>query len=408
MTFDPQTIRILMSEPVQEVLCANQTTDPAAFALAYQNSALPVQAIAAQLAARHKAQRKLPTLSQHPLLYESRALEQCSGEMAAQYKASLVKGRVCIDLSGGLGIDSIFLARRFGHLHYYESDLERSELFRTNCATLGITNVTIHTGESLGLLSALREPVIDLIYVDPSRRDTGGKRMHDVRAGTPNVVKAWEQMRHVCPQIMVKASPLFDADEALRILPGLSRCIYVSVSGECRELLLIADQGHCGPPVIGAAVLGTNNSAGELWRQHGQSGSFTCAAIENGSFLFDPDPSLRAARLGVTAAQRYNLQPVNSRIDYLVGTREVPGFPGRTYRIHKVMPFSRKTVKAYLRAQNIDGASIAARGSAVGPERYRTLLGLRESAREYLVFVTTEGTSPLCIHARPVQPQRDS
>jgi len=83
--------------------------DPADFAMRFQGRKdIPARAIAEQIACRRKAVKKLPMLSLHGLLYTSLALEQASGEAAAAYKASIMNGERAIDLTGGLGVDTIF------------------------------------------------------------------------------------------------------------------------------------------------------------------------------------------------------------------------------------------------------------------------------------------------------------
>ena len=101
----------------------HQTDDPAAFAMQFHDRKdLPVRAMAEQIGCRQKAVKKLPTLSQHNLLYTPLALEQSSGERTAAYKASFMSGKRMIDLSGGLGVDTMFLARVFGQVVYCERD----------------------------------------------------------------------------------------------------------------------------------------------------------------------------------------------------------------------------------------------------------------------------------------------
>ena len=48
------------------------------------------------------------------------SLEQCSSEVTALYKASLVHGEGLVDLTGGFGIDCAFLATQFKTVTYIE------------------------------------------------------------------------------------------------------------------------------------------------------------------------------------------------------------------------------------------------------------------------------------------------
>jgi len=44
---------------------------------------------------------------------EAKYLEQASSEIAAKYKAGLVRGQNFLDLTGGTGIDIYYLSRSF-------------------------------------------------------------------------------------------------------------------------------------------------------------------------------------------------------------------------------------------------------------------------------------------------------
>jgi len=47
----------------------------------------------------------------------SLSLEQASSEQTAMYKASLVNGQTLADLTGGMGIDTLYLSRKFARFH---------------------------------------------------------------------------------------------------------------------------------------------------------------------------------------------------------------------------------------------------------------------------------------------------
>lgn len=75
------------------------------------DKSLPIKEIAEQIECKNKAEKKLPNLITHKLLYKKIPLEQCSSELTASYKSKKIKGKKIIDLTGGLGIDSIFFQK---------------------------------------------------------------------------------------------------------------------------------------------------------------------------------------------------------------------------------------------------------------------------------------------------------
>lgn len=105
------------------------------------------------------------------------SLEQCSGEAAARYKARLVRRlgvQSLVDLTGGMGVDFSWMAREVSQATYVERQEWLCALAKENFPRLRLSHVEVRQGEAEALLPAL--PAVDLIYLDPARRDSkGGK-----------------------------------------------------------------------------------------------------------------------------------------------------------------------------------------------------------------------------------------
>lgn len=128
--------------------------------------------LAAQLTARQKARDKLPTWYANDELTFPPALsvEQASSERTAHHKASLVGGRLLLDLTGGMGVDSWAFAQRMARVVYVEQRPDLTDLAAHNLPLLGASNVTVQTGDGLMAIDNLTEPA-DWLYLDPHRRD---------------------------------------------------------------------------------------------------------------------------------------------------------------------------------------------------------------------------------------------
>ena len=110
-----------------------------------------------QIDARQRLASKLPSLVSEPDFWWPVRLscEQCSSELTARYKAALISStehRAPItdyrltDLTGGLGIDTLYLSRHFDHTDYVERDPELCRLARHNFAlpAFASRNITVH------------------------------------------------------------------------------------------------------------------------------------------------------------------------------------------------------------------------------------------------------------------------
>ena len=148
-----------------------------------------------QIAGWQKACRKLPTLAATDgIIYPPHlSMEQCSGEHAATYKAEVArrlllqmpdgdvsadgdekKGALMVDLTGGFGIDFMFMARRFARAVYVERDSRLCDVARHNFGVIGLDSAETVCADGSEYLHAL--PPADLIYIDPARRDAAGGR----------------------------------------------------------------------------------------------------------------------------------------------------------------------------------------------------------------------------------------
>lgn len=74
-----------------------------------------IPAAITQIAGRQIAAEKIPSWKEIDDIWYPKhlSLEQCSSEITARYKASLLQGESLADLTGGFGIDCSFLATGF-------------------------------------------------------------------------------------------------------------------------------------------------------------------------------------------------------------------------------------------------------------------------------------------------------
>lgn len=382
MTLDE--LNSLLDPQVLDMIAAHGKDDPAAFAMRFHDRRdLPVRAMAEQIACRRKAADKLPSLSRFSLLYARIALEQASGERAAEWKASLMKGRRAIDLTGGLGIDTLFLSRRFGSVVSCERDAVLATLAETNRRTMGIANVETSIGDSEAMLSGYADDSFDWVLVDPARREHGG-RSAGLEQSSPDVVRMHDLMLRKAPKVLIKASPALEISGLQSQLPALSEIIVVSVDGECKEVLLMLDRSHTAGamPMVHAVCLGDKTftiaaSAVEPARE---------LAERAGDWLYEPDAAIIKARLTAELARSMNLSFLNRTVDYLTADHCVDAFPGRTFRVVVSRPFRQKSFRKELGELGVTRAAVQRRDFPLSVEELRKRYRIGESSEHYLFF----------------------
>ena len=134
-----------------------------------------MKAIVQQLVGKQIAKKKLPTWFQNnEVLYPVRlSMEQCSSEATAKYKTTIINSGRGIDLTGGFGVDTIFLSKQSESVIYCERNEYLASLFNHNFKVLNQHNCDIHVGNGVEYLKNLKK--LDWIFIDPSRRKESQK-----------------------------------------------------------------------------------------------------------------------------------------------------------------------------------------------------------------------------------------
>lgn len=374
--FDPQVLALID---------AHAGDDPAAFAMRFHaRSDLPVRAIAEQIACRKKAAVKLPSLSRFPLLYTRLALEQASGERAAEWKASLMQGRRAIDLTGGLGIDTLFLACRFEHVVSCERSEALARLAEANRRVMGVANVETRIGDSEELLAGYADDSFDWLLVDPARREHGG-RSAGLTASSPDVVRLHDLLLRKAANVCIKASPALEISGLETQLSSLSEVIAVSVDGECKEVLLLLDREHVAGKRPGIRAVCLGKEPFEI-ASSGNEPPDRAVAETPGAWLYEPDAAIIKARLTGELALQMQLEFLNFSVDYLTSDKLIEPFPGRSFRIEECLPFRQKSFRKELAEQGITNAAIQRRDFPLPVEELRKRYKIGESSERFLFF----------------------
>ena len=389
----------LLNPDIQALLALHCSDDPAAFAMQfYGHRDLPVRAMAEQLACRQKAVKKLPTLSQQNLIYTPLALEQSSGERTAAYKASLMSGETAIDLSGGLGVDTMFLARVFQDVVYCERDSLLCAVVEHNLKVSGIENVTIKNGDSISLLEEYPDDSFDWIFVDPARREEG-RRSIALEAASPDVVASHDLLLRHAQRVCIKPSPALEISGLKKLLPALHTIVVVSVDCECKEILLLLEHAYPADGLVQVNAVCLSSDSEELTEVVGSGEVPRVVGTAVKEYLYEPDPAIIKARLSAVLARDSGLEFVNKSVDYLTADRKIDAFSGRTFRVVECIPFKPKSFRTFLERHAITGASIQRRDFPLSAEELRKKFRLFESERAFLFFTKDATGHPLCIYA---------
>lgn len=318
------------------------------------------------------------------------ALEQCSGEAAAQYKLQMVKqlfpdgGNEMVDLTGGLGVDFSFMARNFKWATYVEQQEELCRLARHNFPLLKLQHAHVICGDGEDYLRQMDRRV-DLIFLDPARRDSAGKKTVLIEDCRPDVCVLCSLLLEKAHYVVVKLSPMLDIAESVRSLGCVEQVCVFATGGECKDLLLVLSQkakDDGREPLIYVSENGISLS----FRLSEERCAEVSYATQMDNYLFEPGPALLKAGAFRWVAARYGLKKLHPNSHLYTSEREVEDFPGRSFRVKQVYGFGKQDLKN-LRSE-VTRANLTVRNFPASVDVLRKKLKIKDGGEEF-IFVTT-------------------
>jgi hypothetical protein len=373
----------MVNDPTHQYIISHATDDVAHLALhPSKDPQVDMPMALQQIAGRQKAKEKLSEWYENPdILYPKKvSMEQCSSSQTADYKASLVTGSSFADLSGGYGVDTIALAQKFEKGYYVEPQEELCELFQHNSKAFGINHITVINKTLEESFDQLEK--VDVMYVDPSRRDVHGRRVVALEDCVPNLLEWKERLLEKCNTLMVKLSPMIDLHQILRQLPEVSVVHVVAVEGECKEVVcLLNEKTVTDVQVVAIDLHNNNNTLFNTTLQTERSAPLSIAT-EMGTYLYEPNAAVMKAGIFNSISQRFNVQKLEKNTNLFTSNEMREDFPGRIFRIEAVHEFHpRKTAKEL---SHLESASIAVRNFPLSAEELRKTLKIKDGNAWFL------------------------
>mgnify|MGYP001743471382 FL=1 len=329
-----------------------------------------------QIEGRQRLRAKVPSWCAVPRLHfpPRLSLEQCSGEVTARYKATLVEHWVekldhpiLVDLTGGMGVDFSFMAAHCAEAVYVERNAELVELAAHNFPLLGLTQARTVCSEASTFLDTLS--FADILFLDPARRDEIGRKVVRIEACEPDVCALSASLRSRCRHLLIKLSPMLDVRDALDRLPGIEAVHIVAVDGECKEVLLCCrgllqheatvalDPIEIPITCVDLSSTGRRPSATFSFTFSDESTAPLRLAENLSGWLYEPNAAVLKAGAYRSLSQQFDVVTLHPNTHLYVGTSAQPrlDFPGRVFRLTDVVGFSKSELRrvAALRQVNL-------------------------------------------------------
>lgn len=405
----------MLTDEERRLVAENKGKEPTRLALSLRGSAAVRPAVVAQqVDAYNRLAQKVPSWAkidglEFPFPV---AIQQCSSEPLARFRQHLSgEAASVIDLTGGLGVDCYFMGLGKESVTYVDSSPDAVESAKRNFSILGVNNTAFVNESAEDYVNRLIEAgaKVDLMFIDPSRRGAHGERVYKLQDCAPDVTKLAPLMEQVARCVMIKLSPLIDVSQAVSQLPDVTDVYAVGHGTECKDLLVCLTSegcGQAGQPTIHAVTLDDSGlSCSHLSFTMAEERNAPCSIVTampaEGEFIFVPSAAMMKAGPFNVMAVRYGVKLLARNTHIYSSAHDVPGFPGRRFRIVGVFDMSKRGV-ADLR-KITTSASVAVRNFPLTADALRRKLKMGESSEYFLFGVTGHDGHPLlllCIKAK--------
>ncbi len=334
-------IQKLLQPDIQKLISEHYKSDPDQLRLAWSKIPdFPVHEVVDQIVSKRKAEGKIPGLMKKSIIYPPPlSMEQCSSETTALYKSSLISGTTSADLTGGAGIDSMFLSKKFADFTYIESDKWLSQIASHNFKIWGAANIRVINTSAESFISSTKK-MFDLIYLDPSRRKDGNRvfRFADTQ---PNVIELVPQLIQITQSLLIKASPLIEIKQAIYDLQKVHKVWIIALKNEVKEVLFQLKNLARPDPEIEAIDLVNDSDSFVFRKSEEESAKPNWKLPEPGDFLYDPNKAIIKSGAFNLLSERYNVSKYGDNT-HLYSSRKIISFPGRVFQILQIITGSSK------------------------------------------------------------------
>ncbi|MDR3219658.1 MAG: class I SAM-dependent methyltransferase [Dysgonamonadaceae bacterium] len=340
-----------------------------------------------QIEGRQTIEKKIPSWFQSDeIMYPSHlALEQCSSEATARYKASLLSGSSFADLTGGFGVDFAFIAPKFKETYYIEKQPALCKIAACNFKALGLHSAKIENADARDYLQQMHP--VDVIFIDPGRRSDTGQKVSAIEDCEPDLIAIQDLLLEKAENVLIKLSPMLDISQALAVLKNVAEVHVVSLENECKELLFLLQKNAGNEAWITCVNFSKTGEPQKI--SFNRTEEKECridytSQIEK--YLYEPNASILKAGFFKGITRSYPICKLHPDSHLYTSSQLVSDFPGRIFQVEASSSFNKNALKIFL--QGIDHAHVSIRNFPLSVAALRKKLKVKEGGEMFL-FATT-------------------
>lgn len=324
-------------------------------------------------------------------------------------------GRIA-DLTGGLGVDSWAFSEVAEEVLYNEMNPALAAAARHNFKALGVTNIFIRNSEATSdsLKDIFGDFRPDVIFLDPARRDSAGKKVFLLEDCSPDVLKILPELFGISRFVLLKLSPMADITMAVERLDRTYEEYLEKASGKgwngqwVREVHVVASGGECKELLI--LLDGEWNEGYSLTcREDGKTLTFKPEEITKAKagypdstfarIIFEPGKSLTKAGVSNAICERFGLVKL-ARFTHLYTISEplsdseseqrtapLKDF-GKVFYVKEILPLNKSSMKDV--GKRYPHSEVSAKNIPMSSDELRTRLKVKSGDDAHIFGVRIE------------------
>ena len=325
------------------------------------------------------------------------------------------RGKVA-DLTGGLGVDSWAFSEVAEEVLYNEMNPALAAAARHNFKALGVTNIFIKNSEATSdsLKDIFGDFRPDVIFLDPARRDSAGKKVFLLEDCSPDVLKILPELFGISRFVLLKLSPMADITMAVERLDRTYEEYLEKASGKgwngqwVREVHVVASGGECKELLI--LLDGEWNEGYSLTcREDGKTLTFKPEEITKAKagypdstfarIIFEPGKSLTKAGVSNAICERFGLVKL-ARFTHLYTISEplsdseseqrtapLKDF-GKVFYVKEILPLNKSSMKDV--GKRYPHSEVSAKNIPMSSDELRTCLKVKSGDDAHIFGVRIE------------------
>lgn len=325
------------------------------------------------------------------------------------------RGKVA-DLTGGLGVDSWAFSEMAEEVLYNEMNPALAAAARHNFKALGVTNIFIKNSEATSdsLKDIFGDFRPDVIFLDPARRDSAGKKVFLLEDCSPDVLKILPELFGISRFVLLKLSPMADITMAVERLDRTYEEYLEKASGKgwngqwVREVHVVASGGECKELLI--LLDGEWNEGYSLTcREDGKTLTFKPEEITKAKagypdstfarIIFEPGKSLTKAGVSNAICERFGLVKL-ARFTHLYTISEplsdseseqrtapLKDF-GKVFYVKEILPLNKSSMKDV--GKRYPHSEVSAKNIPMSSDELRTRLKVKSGDDAHIFGVRIE------------------